>query len=640
MARIRQYQSTIDAPQPSGVGAESLASQGESKARAGAARGAMYRSIGSDVGGGLGVLGAGLTERQTQDEQTKAAAALSKFQAEQTLAWQDALAKADPGDNETPTKFLDTFSTSLDQLGEGLNLQTRGAQQAWQRAAADMRANFMVKAHSGYSELAGVDALQKAIAVGNNTTSAIKADPNNYQSSLDLMNFYLQGSGVDPETKLKLRTQWGKDASLARLYSIAQHNPPAALAELEGGKHDMHLDAQDKEQAAGHIRELANILKTEKREEDADVRRKHEEDFAQQSDAIFQKQPILKDGTRGAYPGMMRDIQNLPVMTPEDGARKRAMANDLESTIAVQNKEKAEPQDDKATVSDFWKRAYLPEGDNRKLSETEIFQAKGDGLIKGATRDDLVQAIHGEHSTARKTNGKDFEDWLPSTKSYVTKSSEFGPPDSSGNQRWGEFQAQARLLYREGIDSGRSLEDIKAAIMRQLPRYQRSTEQVLNSMNTDLSHIVAPLPTPSIAHFGTGQGPFANNPSFRQQTFPDNMTIKGQPQPQQSGGLPKGMIEPMTQNPFDQASYPDGVQAVISFNDTVIPTKIGGQQLTMPEAIQRFQQTGEHFGKFGTVADANAFVKQLTQMLDVHPEKDIKRKSGETIQQWKQRTGR
>ena len=635
MPRIRTYQSQVGIPTPSGINSQAAAN-------AGAARGDATSSFANDVGAGISFLGQRLEQQEIADDQTKTATNLAEYQAQKTIEWKDALAQADPNDTEFSQKWMnEVFNPGLEAFAE--KLQTAQGRQQYARAAAEMRANFSIKTALGMSELQGINAYNMAVSMGNNLSSSIRADPNNFSSSLSLAEFYLEGSGLDADKKLEMKAKWGKEFSLARLYGVAQTNPEAAQAELDGGRLDRYLDATDKETAAAHIRTMENVQKAEQREVALAERQRQEAEFSKITDEIFRKQPILPDGTRGSYPGMMRDIQNMPATTPEQVALKRALANDLESTIAAQKTGVGESED-ASTVRNFWQRAYLPPSDPNRLTPAEVLQARADQRIKGATRDDLLQAVTGQHDPARKDASSDFEKWLPDYKSMITRSSGInGLPDPTGDQRWGEFEAQARTIMRDGLAAGMSLDAIKERVLREMPRFQRSTDQITRSLEAWSSNTpITPLPRQPVNRW------FPGSPAGGQTSFPGNVSVRGQ---QDNTGLPEGVVEHGTVTPWDAERFPpvqnkDGSWSNVitkSFNidgvEVLIPTMAGGVKMTDEQSIARYSETGEHFGKFGTPAEAQRAANFLESQLQKDIQTNVqKRKPGETVQQWRART--
>lgn len=88
------------------------------------------------------------------------------------------------------------------------------------------------------------------------------------------------------------------------------------------------------------------------------------------------------------------------------------------------------------------------------------------------------------------------------------------------------------------------------------------------------------------------------------------------PGPKPATAFPGGMIEPGTQNPLD-ARYGGGTVSHEFteggiYKEVLIPNFVDGKPLSDEEAIERYRQTGEHFGKFDSPANANAFVSSLT----------------------------
>lgn len=640
MPRIRQYQSQVEAPQPSGAGVSALASIGASSAQRGAAWGDAARTIGNSLGQGIGAIGEVYQRREEEEEITRTATNASEFKLKKTLELQDFMKNADPADRDAPQRFADKTANDAEEFLSGLDLKTERGRVSAQRLMADLKSDLAVKAFMGHAELEGVAAQQSAVSMMNNLTSAVRADPNAYVNSRNIFEFYMQGSGLDATQQQKMRGEFTKELSLSRIYGIAQYNPDAAQAELDGGAHNSALSALDKETATYHIRTMANVQRFEEREKLEAQKQAQEKIFLDQVDGIFKKQPILPNGMRGSYPGMMRDIQNLPAVTPEQISRKFAMANDLEATIAA-TAGKGGQEDDPATVRDFRQRLYLPKSDPRHLTDTEVFNAFSNGLISKVNRDDFMEGINGGHSPQMNQAGKDFEDWLRGQgKSITDANPALGKLDPSGDARLADFEAQARTYFRDGLAAGLSMDEIKRQVISSVPRFVKSAQQ----LRDDLPKILRGELAPSVT---TPQRWLPNSPMRR--GFPDNVQIKGQ---QKASLAPEGMTIPGTQNPFDYQTYPkvanpDGTWSNVitvteKIDDTwyLLPSMVGGVKV---DPVRHFEETGDHFGAFDSAAAAETFAKQVEAAMqkEAPPLAQVpKAKPGETIQQWKARNGR
>jgi hypothetical protein len=107
-------------------------------------------------------------------------------------------------------------------------------------------------------------------------------------------------------------------------------------------------------------------------------------------------------------------------------------------------------------------------------------------------------------------------------------------------------------------------------------------------------------------------------------------------EPAHASAFPVGMLEPGTQNPFDYAKYPkvrnpDGSFSNVkttSFNidgqEVLLPTMVGGKNLRQikpdgsvddSQVIQRYRDTGEHFGTFDSPESANAFADKVERLM-------------------------
>jgi hypothetical protein len=289
-------------------------------------------------------------------------------------------------------------------------------------------------------------------------------------------------------------------------------------------------------------------------------------------------------------------------------------------------------REDKPTLSALWGRAYKTAGDPDRLTVAEVHAATGNRLISPASATNLLQAITGEDDPTKRDAGKDIEEFIKQYTSTITKSG--GPSgviDTTGNQRWGEFEEQARLIFRDGLAQGVPQEEIKRRILSTLPRYQRSADEIIDSLQAfEDDTAVAPLARVAPQRW------VPNAPMSR--GFPGNLTEGAGPDVDAVDmGIPEGMIQPAAdddkvQNPFDFNKYPpvqnaDGSMSHIitkswGFTEkdadgklrevhVLLPTMIGGKKLTDEQAQDHYLNTGEYFRKFETAEAAQKFAAAL-----------------------------
>lgn len=109
--------------------------------------------------------------------------------------------------------------------------------------------------------------------------------------------------------------------------------------------------------------------------------------------------------------------------------------------------------------------------------------------------------------------------------------------------------------------------------------------------------------------------------------------------------MPVGLLEPASPNANDAAQYPNGVGALRPYKVTeggstyqvLLPV---GKGESTEQAVERYKQTGNHFGKFDSAEHATAHAKQLTapdkKGRTVNPEDVFLIWDSNTATDWKQ----
>jgi len=596
-------------------------------------------SFGMNISQPIEQFGAALVERGKENEATKVTAAMAEAQAALTVAQEKAFLSADPNDETVGQRFLDTEMTPLlDKIGESIS--SRFGRVMYDRARAGLEANFKVNTAAKQANLSGVAEEKNYNTTKNMLSNSAKLNPGNLEQSLALAEDYEIGvrvrGVVDQATLKTLGKDMRREIAMGAVTGMADKGQfDAAENLLNGTSLDAHLDASDKETLQANIRTARATAAAEANAAAAQARRDQEATFAAASNAILNKQPVTDKGL-GLYSGFFKDAQDLPAETAEQVAAKRAMINYGKSLLDASNGDTW--KEDQPTLGDLWKRAYLAPGDPDKLTVAEVQAATGNRFISPATATNLFQAITGEDDPTKREAGKDIEQFIDG---YTTTISRSGGPlgviDTTGNQRLKEFEEQARQIFRDGQNAKVPMEQIKERIRSILPRYQRSGQEIADSLQAwQLNQPIAPLPRVAPQRW------MPNSPVVR--GFPENLT--------QGAGVDLGpdaafaaegladMIEPPindptdhVQNPFDFNKYPpvqnadgsmshiitkswsfaekDPVTGELADVHVLLPTMIGGKKLTDDQAIDHYLNTGEYFRKFKTAKAAAAFADAL-----------------------------
>lgn len=218
------------------------------------------RAQASDFGGeGLNNLGAATShaadmmyETQQAQEVTDVHTRLAKARADWTVQLQQRSQQTDPGDGTFASKFNEDFSTYLQTIEGGL--QTKGAQQAFKRGAADLSAHFVEQSGVYQAKAMGQKAKQDYLVSLDANRNTLVSDPTQFgavmQSTINALNdpqgMYAKMPVAD---RRALEIQTKKELALSAVQGLMDNGAPElAKRQLMGGSWDQYLDADKKQQ--------------------------------------------------------------------------------------------------------------------------------------------------------------------------------------------------------------------------------------------------------------------------------------------------------------------------------------------------------------------------------------------------------
>lgn len=489
MPQIRTYKSEV-----AGLDTSALKS-GDASAAAGAASGFLQGAA-----GGLKVLGQRLTEVESANETSKLAADLAAAQADLSKKWQDTARSADPNDPDTASKFLSGVADpAISQIGD--NLKTQAGRLMFQKASAGMRADFFTKTATDQAAIAGDAAVNNYVMMQNSLTSAVLSDPSSQANSMSLGNLAIDGLTQLPANKRdELKLQLGKKVASAAIVGLANSNPDAAEKELNSGKHDAFLDAGDKEALASKINTVRTAREADMRA--AQVAQKAAE--KQQADEATNK---LIATTINPDTGQLQissdffkaaaDLSHLPGQSP---GQSRAMVDYGRAVLSDQ--EKGVPSiTDPHTYESLSQRMFLPENDPDHLSMAEVFRARADRMLSDKDFTFFHESVTSAAADPKRAQrDKDFSQMMAGYKGFITKSNPLsGAITPMGDQKFYEFQRDARAIYDQGLTSGKSLLDIEKQIANTVGGYALSKKDSLNAIKNMSKGLTPSAPVESTA---------------------------------------------------------------------------------------------------------------------------------------------
>jgi len=455
MPRIRQYQSDVPAPQPSGANVASAATIGEAKAKG-------TEGLLQPIATGVQEFGAKAAQYQEQEETTKLFSDFTHAEAQLHAQWNE-VAKS-PEALQDPAgvskQFMeDHVSPVLDSLGEHLN--TRGAQNAYARMKASAEADLFKTTAADQSTLAGIAGQRSVLQTMTSVSSAALANPTSAPTFINRWQDFVDSvPDLGPEERSKLLLEGQKQIAVAQIDGLANSNPDAAQQELDSGRLDKYLDAKDKVALAGHITTLKNAALTEQRAQAAEQRRQQKEQFDTASAGIVNT--FIKTDDKGQFVGLSippdaaKAVANLNLLPGADGGEARAMANMMESVINNPN-----AQSDPFTYEQFRQRTF------NGLTAQEVFQARADNRLSNKDFTFFHEAVtSAAQNPERVRQDRDFSAMMDGLKPFVGGATNlFGQlTKPEANIAFLHFQQEAREVYDAEIAKKTPLAEITPKI--------------------------------------------------------------------------------------------------------------------------------------------------------------------------------
>lgn len=443
------------------------------------------RATPQDFGAGTGLVAAGKTlsnisaalqESQQRQEVSDVQVRLAKLRADSTVEFDQLQREAVPGDTTVAEKFVEKIQNQVDALGE--NVSTGAGTRALSTGSATLMADITRAAFLMQADLAGKKAKQDFLTTLGANRNTLLTDPTQYPSVLDSTLAALK----DPQgvyalmpaaARLKLATQARQDITQSAVQGWIRLNPEFALKQLQDGKFDGGLDANDKQtllrEAVIGIRgqsvEAARVLKA-------------------QVDALKAKQEAVKSDFAGRIYGTtdnpltVRDILDSPIS-----------AADKEHYVSLLRKE-ASP---KKTDTDYSVMAALYDriSTGALTDQRELDKHFGVDLAK-EDLNFLRLALDRAKDPAKKREGVLQAGFLKAIKGQLTATNAlFGTRDPKGDANYVRFLAvflpEYDQLRQEGKTPAQLLDPDSKDYLGKLavPLIRSTTEQLRDTLGTN-----------------------------------------------------------------------------------------------------------------------------------------------------------
>lgn len=453
-----------------------------------------------DLGRGIQSLAQSLYQKQAANEATDYAARLSELEAEEKIAYQEALKNSDGSDPNLAEKLITKTKERISKLSEGLS--TPDAQRFAQRQEAETLKYFTHTAISTQAELRAQNTVNNLDKTIKNKSAALMSDPYSFNKDAADVDATIDANiaaGMLPAVKgqeLKKIAKGKLIEGFARGRIQLEKDPIAKegsiLADLESGKFDEFLDSDLKKQLIGEAYAEARLRKSmQELNKSAQERYSKEKQEAIKLDLVQRinsgKLPTIKDV---AYSGL-------------DSAGVIAMTNYLE---AQGNRT------DPIVFDNLLSRISKEDGDPDKIYDSNEILQQAKSLSR-ADADWLMRQMTETKSPEGKLNANLKKNALAQMKAEIARPDAFGVPDAKGLEQYNMAVIQLENEIMEGRKKGIALSEMldpngKNYVVRKVIDLNRRTmqERIRSNMedirktgpNGPLDRPVAPALPPGV----------------------------------------------------------------------------------------------------------------------------------------------
>lgn len=209
-------------------------------------RAATAQDFGAGIGQGVESFGQAvegasdaIQKRQKQAEYSDFYAQHSEKQAQWIEKFRDELKKAKPGDSEFASRMMTQYQEDMSKLTE--NLSQQEVKEYAKRSNAESASQFFRLAQSGQAELAAVQISQNFDKALSADGIVLSNDPTQLQSKLTNLDSYVETLQLDPD-KRQVLLEKGRDTLVASaMKGVIELDPTKARADIVGGKYDQYF---------------------------------------------------------------------------------------------------------------------------------------------------------------------------------------------------------------------------------------------------------------------------------------------------------------------------------------------------------------------------------------------------------------
>lgn len=479
MPKIEQYTSQVGAPGP--------VSQPDQNGEAFGAQVAYQQEKNAaalhDTGDQLINTGKYLADRAGESEVSDLSVQLAQTQADFTNKLQDTLKNAKPGDQNITQGFMDQYTQATDQIRD--KIQTRAGQAYFDRTNAKLGRHFQQTADAGQAELAGVQATQNVTSSTQAYEATLASDPASYWDSPNAPGVKtLSSDGIEAIAHGKLSGKQIAQLQKAVQPQLAEAavrgfilmDPQQAHDQLMEGKWDNEFDSGIKYRMLQEAKVGIAGVQAQQRQAQAD------------RDRALDAQ---NEATKNQFLARLED--------PSNPKGKYSVKDVLNSTLSFSDKKmmigmmdadgKDKQTTDPAVFNSMLQRAILPEGDPRKITDSNAaYQQVVNGNLTFGDAQKIAGMIQGRRSDQGQLEAHLQSEFLKTAAPQIDKSNPgLNQFDLEGQQRLYSFNYFVQKRVSSQKAHNKPVEELfdpssKDFLGNYIPRFQASTDDIMKQM--------------------------------------------------------------------------------------------------------------------------------------------------------------
>ncbi len=462
MAQIRPYESQVSSQggmpsqnaSPNDAGGPGLTNLGQA-----------VETLGQNMGHVQRIVQNNATRAAVTDVHTMLAGARAEY-TKQALEFET---KADPQDTDMWEQFYHG-GRNPDEPSEGTmkwyldsyrdKIQDPTAQQAFDRGAADLTAQFGIHFAQMQGRMAGVHAKNQAIKLLDHAQTTVQTDPSLYPQVLNQTMAAISDPSTDygrlsAEQREPIKRQAIEQISKSAMQGLINVAPEQALHQLNTNTHGMGLKGEDVETLVRSAETHVAAKGVQARQAAVELERQKK----LKSEAT-ETTLMAQWGLHMANPKnpSVKAMDVVEAMKPENGLDP-TVGRTILNMIDENARRGPRPQHTNPVVEhELFRRIHLPDSDPKKIVDTaQIYESYLKGSLSDSTRNDLVKELTDARSPDGSVFGREKADFLKGIEPQITKPGPFGiysdptTPEKFATYKR-ELEAKIAQYRKEGKD--------------------------------------------------------------------------------------------------------------------------------------------------------------------------------------------